>query len=125
MAPIAIVFTVCQGTPSSTVIAETVVLSIINRRNTYRAHRPCRGWSRCSLLAEILIEHRAPQLGVTHRYRGIATRGTKRVAGDRQIGQRPDYGVAVAVHQGRAAGRLPDDSGACWFAARFLRLVGT
>jgi hypothetical protein len=36
---IAIVFTVCQDTPSSAAIAETVVRSIINRRNTYRAQR--------------------------------------------------------------------------------------
>jgi hypothetical protein len=38
VAPIAIVFTVCPETPSSMAIAETVVWSIINRRNTYRAH---------------------------------------------------------------------------------------
>ena len=35
----AIVFTVCHDTPSSAAIAEMVVRSIINRRNTYRAHR--------------------------------------------------------------------------------------
>ena len=39
VAPIAIVFTVCQDTPSSTAIAEAVVRSIINRRNTYRVYR--------------------------------------------------------------------------------------
>ena len=33
-APTAIVFTVRQETPSSTAIAETVVRSIINHRNT-------------------------------------------------------------------------------------------
>lgn len=35
----AIVLTVCQDTPSSVAIAEMVVRSIINRRNTYRAQR--------------------------------------------------------------------------------------
>ena len=35
----AIVLTVCQDTPSSPAIAEMVVRSIINRRNTYRAQR--------------------------------------------------------------------------------------
>ena len=39
VARIAIELTVCQETPSSAAIAETVVRSIINRRNTYRAHR--------------------------------------------------------------------------------------
>jgi hypothetical protein len=39
VAPMAIEFTVCHETPSSAAIAETVVRSIINRRNTYRAHR--------------------------------------------------------------------------------------
>jgi hypothetical protein len=39
VAPIGFVFTVCQETRSSTAIAETVVLSIINRSNPYRAHR--------------------------------------------------------------------------------------
>jgi len=38
-ARIAIELTVCQDTPSSAAIAETVVRSIINRRNTYRAQR--------------------------------------------------------------------------------------
>jgi len=36
---IAIVLTVCQDTPNSAAIAEMVVRSINNRRNTYRAHR--------------------------------------------------------------------------------------
>ena len=35
----AIEFTVCQETPNSAAMAEIVVRSIINRRNTYRAHR--------------------------------------------------------------------------------------
>jgi hypothetical protein len=39
VAPIAIVFTVCQEMPGSTAIGETVVRSIINRRKTYRVHR--------------------------------------------------------------------------------------
>jgi hypothetical protein len=39
VACIAIVFTVCHDTPSSAAMAEMVVRSIINRRNTYRAHR--------------------------------------------------------------------------------------
>ena len=39
VAPIAIVFTVCQEAPGSTAIGETVVRSIINRRKTYRVHR--------------------------------------------------------------------------------------
>ena len=36
---IAIGLTVCHDTPSSAAMAEMVVRSIINRRNTYRAHR--------------------------------------------------------------------------------------
>jgi hypothetical protein len=36
VAPIAIVFTVCQETPSAAAVAETVVRLIINHRNTYR-----------------------------------------------------------------------------------------
>ena len=39
VARIAIELTVCQDTPSSAAIAEMVVRSIINRRNTYRAQR--------------------------------------------------------------------------------------
>ena len=39
VARMAIVLTACQDTPSSAAIAEMVVRSIINRRNTYRAHR--------------------------------------------------------------------------------------
>ena len=39
VARIAIVLTVCQDTPNSAAIAEMVVRSIINRRNTYRAQR--------------------------------------------------------------------------------------
>ena len=38
-ARIAIELTVCHETPSSAEIAAMVVRSIINRRNTYRAHR--------------------------------------------------------------------------------------
>ena len=39
VARIAIALTVCQETPNSAAMAETVVRSIINRRNIYRAHR--------------------------------------------------------------------------------------
>ena len=39
VARIAMELTVCQETPSSAAIAEIVVRSIINRRNTYRAQR--------------------------------------------------------------------------------------
>ena len=39
VARIAIELTVCQETPSSAAMAEMVVRSIINRRNTYRAQR--------------------------------------------------------------------------------------
>jgi hypothetical protein len=37
--PAARALTVCQDKPNSAVMAEMVVRSIINRRNTYRAHR--------------------------------------------------------------------------------------
>jgi hypothetical protein len=39
VARIAIELTVCHDTPNSAAMAEMVVRSIINRRNTYRAHR--------------------------------------------------------------------------------------
>jgi hypothetical protein len=39
VARIAIELTVCQEAPSSAAVAEMVVRSIINRRNTYRARR--------------------------------------------------------------------------------------
>jgi hypothetical protein len=39
VAGIAMELTVCQDTPSSAAIAEMVVRSTINRRNTYRAQR--------------------------------------------------------------------------------------
>ena len=97
VARIAIELTVCQDTPSSAAMAEMVVRSIINRRNTYRAQRRVVDARGAASLPEILIEHRTPTLRGQTAVAGHGDPQHQRVAGDRQIGQRPGHGVAVAA----------------------------
>ena len=83
--------TVCQDTPNSAAIAE-MVRSIINRRNTYRAHRR-------------VVEARLPRswLNTNRPHSGSCTgSGERRPAApagscDRQVGQWPGDGVTVAA----------------------------
>jgi hypothetical protein len=76
---------------SSAPMAEMVVRSIINRRNTYRAHRRV-----VEALGAANLPSRPPTLGCGAAVARNGDPQNQRVAGDRQIGQRPDHGVAVA-----------------------------
>src|SRR5271166_907458 len=97
VARIAIELTVCHDTPSSAAIAEMVVRAIINRRNTYRAHRRVVEARGAASLPKSWLNNARPHSAVVQRYRGTATCSTKWVASDRQISQRPGHGVAVAA----------------------------
>jgi len=61
-ARMAMELTVCANTPNSAAMAEMVVRSIINRRNTCRAHRCVVLALGAASLLSLLVEHRTPTL---------------------------------------------------------------
>ena len=85
-------------------MAEMVVRSIINRRNTYRAQRRVVEDRGDCQLAQVLVEHRTPTLRGQAAVTGHGHPQHQRIAGDRQIGQRPGHGVAVAALGARSPG---------------------
>ena len=63
----AMVLTMRQDTPSSAAMAEMVVRSIINRRNTYRAHRRVVEDRGAASFPRSWLNTARPHSAVTHR----------------------------------------------------------
>lgn len=67
VARIAVALTVCQETPNSAAMAETVARSIINRRNIYRAHRRVVDARGAASLPRSRLNLARPHAGVVQR----------------------------------------------------------